>query len=165
MKKINILILLMIALLFVAGCSPKVPNKEKEEKKVENISRHSVFNLDGETIKNLKKGVLKGTPLRLDKKIKMSDIEKAWGKPTEHFDHEDIQTYVYTIENQKFVISEDEMKEIYSIHVELEYSKNEILNIMGTPTKPGNIFIYEKENYIIQFEKFNEKWRLILRNN
>ncbi|MHA7098308.1 hypothetical protein [Priestia aryabhattai] len=55
------------------------------------------------------------------------------------------------------------MKEIYTIQVELDYSKDEILEIMGKPTQPSNIFIYEKENYIIQFEKFNNKWRLILR--
>jgi hypothetical protein len=123
----------------------------KEKNKVGDISRHSVFNLDAETIKNLEKGIIKGTPLRLDKD--MSDVERIWGKPNEHFDHEDIQTYEYTIKNQKFIIDEDEMKEIYTISVELDYSKDEILEIMGKPTEPGNIFIYE----------FDNKWRLILR--
>lgn len=61
------------------------------------------------------------------------------------------------------IINEDEMKKIYTIQVELDYSNDEILEIMGKPTKTRNIFIYENENYIIQFEKFNNKWRLILR--
>jgi len=160
LKIVNLLITLIAVLLFISGCSTQVT---KEKNKVGDISRHSVFNLDAETIKNLEKGIIKGTPLRLDNDIKMSDVERIWGKPNEHFDHEDIQTYGYTIENQNFIIDEDEMKEIYTIQVELDYSKDEILEIMGKPTKPGNIFIYEKENYIIQFEKFNNKWRLILR--
>ena len=160
LKIVNLLITLIAILLVISGCSTQVP---KEENKVGDISRHSVFNLDAETIKSLEKGIIKGTPLRLDNDIKMSDVERIWGKPNEHFDHEDIQTYGYTIENQNFIINEDEMKEIYSIQVELDYSKAEILEMMGKPTKPGNIFIYEKENYIIQFEKFNNKWRLILR--
>jgi hypothetical protein len=158
LKIVNLLMTLIAVLLFISGCSTQVP---KEKNKVENISRHSVFNLDAETIKNLEKGIIKGTPLRLDNDTKMSDVERIWGKPNEHFDHEDNQTYGYTIKNQHFIINE-EMKEIYSIQVELDYSKDEILEIMGKPTEPGNIFIYEKENYSIQFEKFHNKWRLIL---
>ncbi|RAS83135.1 hypothetical protein [Priestia endophytica] len=159
MKIVKLLITLIAVLLFISGCSTQVP---KEKNKVGDISRHSVFNLDAETIKNLEKGIIKGTPLRLDNDSKMSDVERIWGKPNKHFDHEDNQTYGYTIENQHFIINE-EMKEIYSIQVELDYSKDEILEIMGKPTtKAGNIFIYEKENYSIQFEKFDNKWRLIL---
>jgi hypothetical protein len=159
LKIVNLLITLITVLLFISGCSTQVP---KEKNKVGDISRHSVFNLDAETIKNLEKGIIKGTPLRLDNDSKMSDVERIWGKPNEHFDHEDNQTYGYTIENQHFIINE-EMKEIYSIQVELDYSKDEILEIMGKPTtKAGNIFIYEKGNYSIQFEKFDHKWRLIL---
>ncbi|RPJ98026.1 hypothetical protein [Priestia endophytica] len=159
MKIVNLLITLIAVLLFISGCSTQV---SKEKNKVGDISRHSVFNLDAETIKNLEKGIIKGTPLRLDNDSKMSDVERIWGKPNEHFDHEDNQTYGYTIENQHFIINE-EMQEIYSIQVELDYSKDEILEIMGKPTtKAGNIFIYEKGNYSIQFEKFDNKWRLIL---
>lgn len=158
LKIVNLLITLIAVLLFISGCSMQV---SKEKNKVGDISRHSIFNLDDETIKNLEKGIIKGTPLRLDND--MSDVERIWGKPNEHFDHEDIQTYEYTIKNQKFIIDEDEMKEIYTISVELDYSKDEILEIMGKTTEPGNIFIYEKENYHIQFEKFDNKWRLILR--
>ncbi|NER40275.1 hypothetical protein G3M54_01165 [Bacillus megaterium NBRC 15308 = ATCC 14581] len=117
----------------------------KRENKVDDISRHSVFNLDAETIKDLEKGIIKGTPLRLDNDTKISDVERIWGKPNEHFDNEDIQTYRYTIKNQNFIIDEDEMNEIYTIQVELDYSKDEILEIMGKPTEPGNIFIYEKK--------------------
>ncbi|MGE1115525.1 hypothetical protein ACQJ0K_27745 [Priestia megaterium] len=160
MKIVKLLIILTAVLLFISGCSTQVA---KEKNKVEDISRHSVFNLDAETIKDLEKGIIKGTPLRLDNNTKMNDVERIWGKPNEHFDNEDIQTYRYTIENQNFIIDEDEMNEIYIIQVELEYSKDEILEIMGKPTESGNIFIYEKENYIIQFEKFHNKWRLILR--
>jgi outer membrane protein assembly factor BamE (lipoprotein component of BamABCDE complex) len=160
LKIVNLLMALIAVLLFISGCSTQVP---KEKNKVEDISRHSVFNLDAETIKDLEKGIIKGTPLRLDNDTKMSDVERIWGKPNEHFDNEDIQTYRYTIKNQNFIIDEDEMNEIYTIQVELDYSKDEILEIMGKPTEPGNIFIYEKENYIIQFEKFHNKWRLILR--
>ncbi|MDH2364060.1 hypothetical protein [Priestia megaterium] len=160
MKIVNLLITLIAVLLFISGCSTQVP---KETNKVEDISRHSVFNLDAETIKDLEKGIIKGTPLRLDNDTKMSDVERTWGRPNKHFDHEDIQTYRYTIKNQNFIIDEDEMKEIYTIQVELDYSKDEILEIMGKPTQPGNILIYEKGNYIIQFEKFDNKWRLILR--
>ena len=160
LKIVNLLMTLIAVLLFISGCSTQVP---KEKNKVENISRHSVFNLDAETIKDLEKGIIKGTPLRLDDDTKMSDVERIWGKPNEHFDNEDIQTYRYTIKNQNFIIDEDEMNEIYTIQVELDYSKDEILEIMGKPTEPGNIFIYEKENYSIQFEKFHNKWRLILR--
>ena len=159
LKIVNLLITLIAVLLFISGCNTQV---SKEKNKVGDISRHSVFNLDAETIKNLEKGIIKGTPLRLDNDTKMSDVGRVWGKPNEHFDHEDNQTYGYTIENQHFIINE-EMKEIYSIQVELDYSKDEILEIMGKPTEPGNIFIYEKENYSIQFEKFHNKWRLILR--
>ncbi|MFS0907436.1 hypothetical protein AB3N02_31175 [Priestia aryabhattai] len=158
MKIVNLLMTLITVLLFISGCSTQV---SKEKNKVGDISRHSVFNLDAQTIKNLEKGIIKGTPLRLDNDSKMSDVERIWGKPNEHFDHEDNQTYGYTIENQHFIINE-EMKEIYSIQVELDYSKDEILEIMGKPTEPGNMFIYEKENYSIQFEKFHNKWRLIL---
>jgi hypothetical protein len=158
LKIVNLLITLIAVLLFISGCSTQVP---KEKNKVGDISSHSVFNLDAETIKNLEKGIIKGTPLRLDNDSKMSDVERIWGKPNEHFDNEDNQTYGYTIENQHFIINE-EMKEIYSLQVELDYSKDEILEIMGKPTEPGNIFIYEKENYSIQFEKFHNKWRLIL---
>ncbi|QLK09404.1 hypothetical protein BMG_6179 (plasmid) [Priestia megaterium] len=158
MKIVNLLITLIAVLLFISACSTQVP---KEKNKVGDISSHSVFNLDAETIKNLEKGIIKGTPLRLDNDSKMSDVERIWGKPNEHFDNEDNQTYGYTIENQHFIINE-EMKEIYSLQVELDYSKDEILEIMGKPTEPGNIFIYEKENYSIQFEKFHNKWRLIL---
>ncbi|MBV6737967.1 MULTISPECIES: hypothetical protein [Priestia] len=160
MKIVKLLITLTAVLLFISSCSTQVA---KEKNKVEDISRHSVFNLDAETIKDLEKGIIKGTPLRLDNDTKISDVERIWGKPNEHFDNEDIQTYRYTIKNQNFIIDEDEMNEIYIIQVELEYSKDEILEIMGKPTEPGNIFIYEKENYIIQFEKFHNKWRLILR--
>ncbi|RDZ10021.1 hypothetical protein C3744_24025 [Priestia megaterium] len=160
MKIVNLLMTLIAVLLFISGCSTQVT---KEKSKVEDISRHSVFNLDAETIKDLEKGIIKGTPLRLDNDTKMSDVERIWGKPNEHFDNEDIQTYRYTIENQNFIIDEDEMNEIYTIQVELDYSKDEILEIMGKPTEPGNILIYEKENYSIQFEKFHNKWRLILR--
>jgi hypothetical protein len=158
LKIVNLLMTLITVLLFISGCSTQV---SKEKNKVGDISRHSVFNLDAQTIKNLEKGIIKGTPLRLDNDSKMSDVERIWGKPNEHFDHEDNQTYGYTIENQHFIINE-EMKEIYSIQVELDYSKDEILEIMGKPTEPGNMFIYEKENYSIQFEKFHNKWRLIL---
>ncbi|MGG3609150.1 hypothetical protein ABET09_20485 [Priestia megaterium] len=160
MKIVKLLITLTAVLLFISSCSTQVA---KEKNKVEDISRHSVFNLDAETIKDLEKGIIKGTPLRLDNDTKISDVERIWGKPNEHFDNEDIQTYRYTIKNQNFIIDEDEMNEIYIIQVELEYSKDEILEIMGKPKEPGNIFIYEKENYIIQFEKFHNKWRLILR--
>ncbi|MCM3544258.1 hypothetical protein [Priestia megaterium] len=160
MKIVNLLITLIAVLLFISSCSTQVP---KEKYKVEDISRHSVFNLDAETIKDLEKGLIKGTPLRLDNDTKMSDVERIWGKPNQHFDNEDIQTYRYTIKNQNFIIDEDEMNEIYTIQVELDYSRDEILELMGKPTQPGNIFIYEKENYIIQFEKFHNKWRLILR--
>jgi hypothetical protein len=160
LKIVKLLITLTAVLLFISSCSTQVA---KEKNKVEDISRHSVFNLDAETIKDLEKGIIKGTPLRLDNDTKISDVERIWGKPNEHFDNEDIQTYRYTIKNQNFIIDEDEMNEIYIIQVELEYSKDEILEIMGKPTEPGNIFIYEKENYIIQFEKFHNKWRLILR--
>lgn len=160
LRIVKLLIILTAVLLFISGCSTQVA---KEKNKVEDISRHSVFNLDAETIKDLEKGIIKGTPLRLDNDTKMNDVERIWGKPNEHFDNEDIQTYRYTIENQNFIIDEDEMNEIYIIQVELEYSKDEILEIMGKPTESGNIFIYEKENYIIQFEKFHNKWRLILR--
>lgn len=45
-----------------------------------------MFNLDDEAIKNLEKGIIKGTPLRLDEDVKMSDIENVWGKPNEHRD-------------------------------------------------------------------------------
>lgn len=160
LKIVKLLITLTAVLLFISSCSTQVA---KEKNKVEDISRHSVFNLDAETIKDLEKGIIKGTPLRLDNDTKISDVERIWGKPNEHFDNEDIQTYRYTIKNQNFIIDEDEMNEIYIIQVELEYSKDEILEIMGKPKEPGNIFIYEKENYIIQFEKFHNKWRLILR--
>lgn len=160
LKIVKLLITLTAVLLFISSCSTQVA---KEKNKVEDISRHSVFNLDAETIKDLEKGIIKRTPLRLDNDTKISDVERIWGKPNEHFDNEDIQTYRYTIKNQNFIIDEDEMNKIYIIQVELEYSKDEILEIMGKPTEPGNIFIYEKENYIIQFEKFHNKWRLILR--
>ncbi|MGG3123776.1 hypothetical protein ABEP18_24635, partial [Priestia megaterium] len=60
MKIVNLLITLIAVLLFISSCSTQVP---KEKIKVEDISRHSVFNLDAETIKDLEKGIIKGTPL------------------------------------------------------------------------------------------------------
>ncbi|WP_075981295.1 hypothetical protein [Bacillus massilinigeriensis] len=160
MKLINVFITLSVVLLFISGCSLQEP---KEKNTVKDIQRHSVFNLDPESINDLDKGVLRGTPLKLDRDLKMSDIEKVWGKPNKHRDLEDQQFYGYTIKNQSFYIYEDEMNEISMIEVDLNYSKDEILKLMGKPTKPGHIFIYEKENHVIQFEKFNDKWRLILR--
>src|SRR6478752_3239370 len=120
LKIVNLLMTLIAVLLFISSCSTQVP---KEKIKVEDISRHSVFNLDAETIKDLEKGIIKGTPLRLDNDTKMSDVERIWGKPNEHFDNEDIQTYRYTIKNQNFIIDEDEMNEIYTIQVEKFHNK------------------------------------------
>jgi hypothetical protein len=154
MRRVNVFLLLVSVLFFVGGCNSQKP--------VENIDRHGVINLNEETIKELEKGILLGTPIRFDQEITMKDIEEVWGKPDEHFDYEDIQTYVYIKNGQKFLIDEDEMKSIYMVQVELDYTKDEILSLMGTPTHPGNIFQYEKGDYLIQFEKYDEKWRLIV---
>lgn len=153
MKKYSLL-LLIILLFFATGC---------QEEEARELPKHGVFNLDKDTIKELNNGVIKGTPLQLDKELRMNDIIEVWGEPQEHHDYEDIQRYVYEIKNQRFVINEDEMKEIYSIDIEMDYTKKEIMKAMGKPTMDGNIFIYEKEDIVIQFEKFDEKWRLILR--
>ena len=143
-----------IALLILSGCSTKIT---EEKDMVNDNPRHSVFNLDADSIKDLENGALRGTPLKLDKSLKVSDIEEVWGKPNEHLDLEEYQRYRYTMKDQTFYIFEDEMNEISKIEVDLDYSKSEIIKLMGEPTQPGHIFLYEKENHVIQFEKF-DKW-------
>ena len=161
MRKAYILFVSVLFFIFLTGCQSEEIIKKKEK---EPLPNHSVFNLDEESIKELENGSLKGTPLKVAKDVVMSDIEEAWGTPHEHHDYEDIQTYSYIIDNQRFVINEDEMKDIYSVHVELDYTKKQILELMGEPTQAGNILLYEKEHHVIQFEKFGEKWRLIIRS-
>ncbi|OIK09585.1 hypothetical protein [Bacillus sp. MUM 13] len=159
LKTKNALMILSIALFILSGCSSNI---KEETNPVKDNPKNSVFNLDRDSIKDLQNGALRGTPLKLDKTLKLSDIEKDWGKPDEHRDLEERQLYRYTIKNQTFYIYVDEMNVINNIQVELNDSKSEILKVMGEPSKPGHIFIYEKKNHVIQFEKF-DKWRLILR--
>lgn len=159
MKTRYVLMLLIMTLLLLSGCSMKAKEKAPAGK---DDSKNSAFHLDAESIKDLDSGVLRGTPLKLDKDLKLSEIEKVWGKPTEHLDLEEYQRYRYTIKDQSFYIFEDEMNEITKIEAELDYSKSEILRLMGEPAISGHIFIYEKEKHVVQFEKY-DKWRLILR--
>lgn len=158
MKTTNGLISLILALFILSSCSTNI---KEETNTAKDNPKNSEYNLDKDSIKDLQNGVLRGTPLKLDKTLKLRDIEKEWGKPDKHRDLEETQQYQYTIKKQNFYFYIDDMNEINNIQVDLNDSKSEILKVMGKPSKPGHLFLYEKGNYIIQFEKF-DRWRLIL---
>ncbi|WP_408008439.1 DUF4309 domain-containing protein [Pseudalkalibacillus sp. A8] len=152
MKKSMIFTFLILLSIILTACLKEAENQS----------------LNKEMIEELKNGKIVNTPLRLDRKSTMTDVEKEWGKPHEHHDHEDIQTYVYVKNNKRFVIAEDELKQVYRIGVELNVTKSEIEKKMGKPTnKSGKILSYHLTGYIITFEKMNEHtWNLnLLRND
>lgn len=153
MKKVSLVILLFA---FLIGCT----NEQETEK-------NNLIDLDDETIAALKKGTLIGTPLILDKTLILDDVKDVWGEPDEHYDHEDIQSYVYTVENQRFTLSEDELGSIYIVGVELTTTKDEIVKSMGKPSEQsGKILSYREVEYLITFEKVrDEVWKLNLMRN
>ncbi|MEH7307588.1 hypothetical protein [Neobacillus drentensis] len=86
MKKWRMLGWLILLITLLTACAKEIPNT--------NTEKDNVIVLNKETIIGLEKGILVGTPFRLDKKIRLADVEKVWGKYEEMFDHEDIHTYV-----------------------------------------------------------------------
>ncbi|WP_449622425.1 hypothetical protein [Robertmurraya sp. Marseille-Q9965] len=98
MKKVSLVVLLFVLLL---GCT--------EEQETE---KNNLIDLSEETIDALEKGLLLETPLRLEKTLILDEVKEEWGEPNEHYDHEDIQVYVYIVENQRFTLSEDELGSI-----------------------------------------------------
>ena len=158
MKKWRMLGVAIMLVSLMAACAQEIPHT--------NTSKDNVIVLDKETIKGFEKGILVGTPLRLDKKIHLADVEKVWGKYEEMHDHEDIHTYVYTIKNRRVVIDEEELKTLYMFHVEIGITREEILAKMGNPTKgkkTGKTLVYQKKDYRVTFGSIDDKtWNLIL---
>lgn len=155
MNNIKLALIFLIFLSLTSGCNKNIHTSE------DNI----VF-LNKETIQDLEKGIIRGTPLRLDRRITLKDVEQVWGKPVETYDHEDIQTYLFKIKNKRVIIDEDELKTLYLFQIEMKISREEIFNKMGEPTdgkKAGKTLVYEKENYHIAFQKMDETtWSLII---
>lgn len=89
MKKVRMIGLFILLFALMTACAKEIPNT--------NTANDNVIVLTKETIKGFEKGILIGTPLRLDKEIRLSDVEKVWGKYKEMYDHEDIHTFVYSI--------------------------------------------------------------------
>lgn len=149
---------LILLISLMTACAKEIPNT--------NSAKDNVIVLNKETIKGLENGILVGTPLRLDKKIYLADVEKVWGKYEEMHDHEDIHTYIYTIKNRRIVIDEEELKTLYIFQVEIGITREEILQKMGSPTegkKTGKTLVYQKKDYRITFRNINNKtWDLIL---
>lgn len=158
MKIWRMLGLLILLIALMTACAKEIPNT--------NTAKDNVAVLNNETIQGMEKGILVGTPLRLDKKIRLADIEKVWGKYEEMHDHEDIHTYVYTIKNRRIVIDEEELKTLYLFHIEIGITREELLAKMGTPTegkKTGKSLVYQKNDYRITFRYIDDKtWDLIL---
>jgi hypothetical protein len=158
MKKVSILGLLILLFTLMTACTKDIPNT--------NTEKDNVIVLTKETIKGLEEGILIGTPLRLDKEIRLSDVEKVWGKYKEMYDHEDIHTFVYTIKNRRIIIDEDELKTLYLFQVEIGITREEIFQKMGNPTqgkKTGKSLVYQKKDYRITFRNLDEKtWTLIM---
>jgi hypothetical protein len=158
MKKVSILGLLILLFTLMTACTKDIPNT--------NTEKDNVIVLTKETIKGLEEGILIGTPLRLDKEIRFSDVEKVWGKYKEMYDHEDIHTFVYTIKNRRIIIDEDELKTLYLFQVEIGITREEIFQKMGNPTqgkKTGKSLVYQKKDYRITFRNLDEKtWTLIM---
>lgn len=158
MKKRRMLGWLILLVSLMTACAKEIPNT--------NTAKDNVIVLNKETIEGLENGILVGTPLRLDKRIHLADVEKVWGKYEEMHDHEDIHTYIYTIKNRRIVISEDELKALYIFQVEIGITREEILQKMGSPTegnKTGKTLVYQKQDYRIIFRYIDNKtWNLIL---
>lgn len=155
MYNIKLALIFLIYLSLISGCNKNIHTAE------DNI----VF-LNKETIQDLENGIIRGTPLRLDRPITLKDVEQVWGKPIETYDHEDIQTYMFKVKNKRVIIDEDELKNLYIFQIEMKISREEIFNKMGEPTdgkKTGKTLVYEKENYHIAFRKMDETtWSLII---
>ncbi|MEH7076633.1 hypothetical protein [Neobacillus drentensis] len=158
MKKWSMLGWWILVVLFLNACAREIPNT--------NTEKDNVVVLNKETVKGLEKGILKGTPLRLDQKIHLADVEKVWGKYEEMQDHEDIHTYIYTKKNRRVVIDEEELKTLYLFQVEVGITREEILQKMGNPTEgkqTGEKLVYQKRDYRITFRNIDEKtWNLIM---
>lgn len=154
-----VLSLFFSLLLVLAVCTDnKQPNSNPNEP----------FALTNESAVEIKKGIIPYTPIHLNKDLTLAAIEKVWGVPSEHADHEDIQTYVYVINGQRFVLNEDELDVIFHVGVELSITKKEIIDVMGKPTKQtGKILIYERKGKSnITFEKRNESiWQMNVYRN
>lgn len=144
-----------IFLSLISGCNKNIHTAED-----------NIIFLNKETIQDLERGAIKGTPLRLDLPITLNDVEQVWGKPIETYDHEDIQTYLFKIKNKRVIIDEDELKTLYIFQIEMRISREEIFNKMGEPTdgkKTGKTLVYEKGNYHIAFRKMDDAtWNLII---
>lgn len=158
MKKVRMIGLSILLFVLMTACTKEIPNT--------NTAKDNVVVLNKETIKGFEKGILVGTPLRLDKAIRLSVVEKFWGKYQEMYDHEDIHTFVYTIKNRRIIIDEDELKTLYLFQVEIGITREEILQKMGKPTqgkKTGKSLVYQKKDYRITFRNIDKKtWTLIM---
>jgi hypothetical protein len=158
MKIGRVLGLLFLLFTQMTACTKDIPNT--------NTAKDNVLVLNKVTIEGLEQGILIGTPLRLDRKIRLTDVEKVWGKYQEMYDHEDIHTFVYTIKNRRIVIDEDELKTLYLFQVEIGITREEILQKMGNPTqgkKTEKSLVYQKKNYRVTFRNIDEKtWHLII---
>lgn len=149
MKKIARLGCLLLVFIILAGCAG-------EKLKVTNTPEKNVFVLNEESKADLEKGIITGTPLRLDKVIAIEEVKKEWGEHKEKYDHEDIQTYQYNIKDRKIMIDEDEMGALYIFQVEIGITREEILHYMGEPKggkKTGKRLVYHDTDFRIAFEK------------
>lgn len=164
MRKMAGLGYLLLVFIILTGCGD-------DKLEITNKSENNVFVLNGESKVDLEKGIITGTPLRLDNVIGMEDVKKVWGEPEKIYDHEDIQTYQYNIKDRKIMIDEDEMGALYIFQVEVGITREEILHYMGEPKegkKTGKRLVYHDTDFRIAFEKNDEPqdndletWRLI----
>lgn len=91
----------MAVFIVFAGCG-------RDSLTVTNTPDTNVFVLDEELAAKPREGVILGTPLRRDEMIKLEDVINVWGEPVQVYDHEDIQTYEYSVNGRRVLKYEDE---------------------------------------------------------
>lgn len=165
MRKFVKLCCFMAVFLVLAGCG-------RDSLTVTNTPDTNVFVLNEESAAKLREGVISGTPLRRDEMINLEDVINVWGEPVQVYDHEDIQTYEYSVNGRRVLINEDETGLLYIFQVEMGITRDEIIHYMGNPTegkKTGKTLVYHDTDYRITFRKKSEPvngdvetWELIL---
>lgn len=142
----------MAVFIVFAGCG-------RDSLTVTNTRDTNVFVLDEELAAKPREGVILGTPLRRDEMIKLEDVINVWGEPVQVYDHENIQTYEYSVNGRRVLKNEDETGLLYIFQVEMGITRDEIIHYMGNPTegnKPGKTLLYYDIDYRITFRKKTE---------
>lgn len=151
--------------LLLAGCS-----NADHSKKTKGIQLNAQF------VRGLKQGKIIGTPLSLDDGFSLNAVKTVWGKPVQHIDREDIQSYVYKKDGQIFQIDDhietdafkDQRQYKYSFVVHLKVTRSKIIQEMRmSPKIDGKRLIsYQYNGHVIQFEKNGRgnRWLMFFRN-